>query len=91
MTGLIFAGILRVFNRIATTGQPSGRDLVAVAIAMCMVISHGWGQEIPPVSAIPKPAVKNSAADGVSDAKQNIAASTVNRRPQEKLLKVTYG
>jgi hypothetical protein len=91
MTGLIFAGILRVFNRIATTGQPSGRDLVAVAIAMCMVISHGWGQEIPPVSAIPKPAVKNSAADSVSDAKQNIAASTVNRRPQEKLLNVTYG
>ncbi len=97
MTGLIFAGILRVFNRIATTGQTSGRGLVAVAIAMCMLSGSCWSQEISPVSAVPKPAVKNSPADGVAadgvaaDAKQNGAASTVKQRPQEKLLNLTYG
>ena len=97
MTGLIFAGILRVFNRIATTGQTSGRGLVAVAIAMCMLSGSCWSQEISPVSAVPEPAVKNSPADGVAadgvaaDAKQNGAASTVKQRPQEKLLNLTYG
>ncbi|MDB4730160.1 hypothetical protein OAF38_00100 [bacterium] len=90
MTGLIFAGILRVFNRIATTGQPSGRSLVAVTIAICMVSGSCWGQEIPPVSAIPKPAVKNSLADGGADVNQEVAASAAEKRPQEKLLNLTY-
>jgi len=92
MTGLIFARILRVFNRIATTGQTSGRVLVAVAIAMCMLSGSGWAQEISPDSAISKPAVKNSGAVGVAaDANQNGVESSAKQRPQEKLLNLTYG
>ncbi len=93
MTGLIFSGILRVFNRIATTGRASGGGLVAVAITACMFCGSCWGQQIPPVSAITKPAVRNSLAEGVAaDTKQSGtgASSSAKQPPQEKLLNLIY-
>ncbi len=90
MTGLIFAGILRVFNRIATTCQSRGRGLIAVAVVMCVVNGSCWGQQISPVSTVPKLAVRNSPADGVTDGRLDRAASAVKTRPQEKLLNVIY-
>ncbi|MAI71095.1 MAG: hypothetical protein CMM01_09310 [Rhodopirellula sp.] len=90
MTGLISAGILRVFNRIATTSQRSGRGLVAVGVTMCMISGSCWSQKISPVSAIPKPAVRNFPAAGGADRRQSGAASAFKTRPQEKLLNLTY-
>lgn len=90
MTGLIFAGILRVFNQIATTCQSRGRGLIAVAVVMCVVNGSCWGQQISPVSTVPKLAVRNSPADGVTDGRLDRAASAVKTRPQEKLLNVIY-
>lgn len=90
MTGLISAGILRVFNPIATTGPPSGAGLLAVAIAICAFVGNGWGQEIPTVSAVPKPVVKNSQAAANVDTQQSDAAPAANRQPQEKLLDLVY-
>ena len=93
MTGLIFAGILRVFNRIATTGQAVGRGWLGVAIGIFIFSGSCLGQQIPPVSAIPNPAVKNSSPDGLAaNAKQKGAGSlsSAGHRPQERLLNLTY-
>lgn len=93
MTGLIFAGILRVFNRIATTGRAGGCGWVVVAIAMFLCRGNCLAQEIRPVSAIPRPAVKKSSTDGMAaDGKQNSVGDSApaKQRPQEGLLNLTY-
>ena len=90
MTGIILAGILRVLNRIANTTPASCWGLAAIVVAMCTCSGSCWGQELPPLSAIPKPVVRNSTSAGSLETIQNRAAATDTRSPRDKLLNLRY-
>ena len=90
MTGTITAGILRVLNRIANTTSASCCALAAIMVAMCTGSGSCWGQELPPVSAIPKPVVRNSTSDGSLETIQNRAEAADAKPSRDKLLDLHY-
>jgi len=90
MTGIIFAGILRVLKRIATTSSVSCCGMVAIVVAMCIGSTSCWSQELPAVSAIPKSTVRNSTSDGTVKANQSGVASKAKTQTREKLLNLHY-